>query len=62
MWLSIQIYIYTYKRNQNSPTKTKYDRLTQWTKETKSSICQLRTQLSKVQTAKQNESKVPTGE
>ena len=43
MWLNIRIYIYTHKQNQNSPTKTKYNRLIQWTKETKNYIYQNKT-------------------
>ena len=42
------------KQNQNSSAKRKYNRLTQRTKETKNYIYQLRTKLTKVQTAKQN--------
>ena len=42
-----------HKQNQNSPTKIKYKRLTQWTKETKNYIYQLRIKL-KAQTGKQN--------
>ena len=38
MWLNIHIYIYTHKQNQNNPTKIKYNRLTQWTKETQNDI------------------------
>ena len=48
------IYIYTHKQNQNSPTKIKYNRLTQQTKETKNYIYQLRQKLTKAQTGKQN--------
>ena len=53
---------YTQKQSQNSPTKTKCNRLTQQTKETKNDIHQLRTKLTKAQTEKQYQSKVPTGE
>ena len=37
------IYTYTHKQNQNSPTKIKYNRLTQLTKETKNDIYQNKT-------------------
>ena len=47
------IHIYP-KQNQNSSAKRKYNRLTQQTKEAKNFIYQLRTKLTKVQTAKQN--------
>ena len=47
------MYIYTHKQSQNSPTKIKYSRLTQWTKEIKYHIYQLRLELSKAQTRKQ---------
>jgi len=50
----MHIYIYTHKQNQNSPTKIKYDTLTQPTKETKNYTYQLRTKLTKAQTGKQN--------
>ena len=46
--------MYTHKHNQNSPTKIKYNRLTQQTKETKNDIHQLRTKLTKAQNGKQN--------
>ena len=36
---------YTHEQNQNSPTKVKYNRLTQRTKEIKNYIYQLRTKL-----------------
>ena len=36
----MHIYIYTHRQNQNSPTKIKYDSLTQQTKETKNYINQ----------------------
>ena len=39
------IHIYTHEPSQNSPTKIKYSRLTQQTKEIKNYICQLRTKL-----------------
>ena len=42
--------IYTHKQNQNSPTKIKYNSLTQQTKETNIYIYQLRTKLIKAQT------------
>ena len=48
--------MYTQKQNQNSPKKKKLkkdNKLTQWTKETKSDIHQLRTKLTKEQTGKQ---------
>ena len=41
MWLNI--YMYTYKQNQNNPTKIKYNRFTQQTKETKNYIYQNKT-------------------
>jgi len=47
-------HIYTHKQNQSSPTKIKYDRLTQRAKETKTYIYQLRTKLNKPQTEKQS--------
>ena len=50
MWLNIHIYIYTHKQNQNHPTKIKYNRLTQRTKETKNYIYHLRIKLTKAQT------------
>ena len=53
---------YTHEQSQNSPTKIKYSRLTQQTKETKNYTYQFRTKLTKAQTAKQNQSKVPSGE
>ena len=43
-----------HKLNLNSPTKLKYSRLTQHTKETKTCIYQLRTKLTKAPTGKQN--------
>ena len=58
----IKIMEYTQKQSQKSPTKTKCNRLTQQTKETKNDIHQLRTKLTKAQTEKQYQSKVPTGE
>ena len=45
------IYIYAHEQSQNSPTKIKYSRLTQQTKEIKNYVYQLRT---KAQTGKQN--------
>ena len=45
---------YTHEQNQNSPTKAKYNRLTQRTKEIKNYIYQLRIKLTKAQTGKQN--------
>ena len=48
------IYAHTHKQNQNSPTKIKYNSLTQQTKETNIYIYQLRTKLIKAQTEKQN--------
>ena len=54
-------HIYTHKQNQNSPKKRKYRRLTWQAKETKNNINQLETKLTKAQTRKQNQSKVPTG-
>ena len=45
-------YIYTHEQNQKSPTKTKYNRLTQWTKEIKNHIYELRTKLTKEQSQK----------
>ena len=50
----IKIMEYTQKQSQNSPTKTKCNRLTQQTKETKHDIHQLRTKLTKAQTGKHN--------
>ena len=49
-----RIYTYTHKQSENSPTKIKYSRLTQWTEEIKNYIYQLRTKLTKAQTVKQN--------
>ena len=40
----MHIYIYIHKQNQNRPTKIKYNRLTQRTKETKNYIYQLITE------------------
>ena len=48
------MHIYTHKQSQNSPTKIKYNSLTQRTKEIKNYIYQLRTKLTKAQTGKQN--------
>ena len=45
---------YTHEQSQNSPTKIKYNRSTQQTKETKNYIYQLRPKLTKAQTGKQN--------
>ena len=50
----MHIYIYTHKQNQNSPTKIKYSRLTQRTKEITNYIYQLRTKVTKGKTEKQN--------
>ena len=47
------IYIHTDEQSQHSPTKIKYSRLTQQTKEIKNDIYQLRTKLTKAQTRKQ---------
>ena len=57
-------HIYTHKQNQNSPKKKKKKQkwLTQWAKESKNGINQLKTKLTKAQTGKQNQSKVPTWE
>ena len=46
--------MYSHKQNQNSPMTIKYSRLTQWTKEAKNGIHQLRIKLTKAQTGKQN--------
>jgi len=46
--------MYTHEQSQNSPTKVKYNRLTQRTKEIKNYIYQLRIKLSKAQTGNQN--------
>ena len=51
---------YTHEQNQNSPTKVKYNRLTQRTKEIKNYIYQLRIKLTKAQTQKQNKTKQKT--
>ena len=59
MWLNIHLYIYTHKQNQNSPTKIKYNRLTQ---QRKPKITSTVTKLTKAQTGKQNEGKVPIEE
>ena len=40
------IYIYTHKQSENSPTKIKYSRLIQWTKEIKNYIYQLKKKLT----------------
>jgi len=37
------MYIYTHKQNQKSPTEIKYNRSTQWTKETQNYIYQNKT-------------------
>ena len=50
----MHIYIYTHERSENSPTKIKYSRLTQQTKEIKHYIYQLRAKVTKTQTGKQN--------
>ena len=39
-------YIYTHEQSENSPTKIKYSRLIQWTKEIKNCIYQLRTKVT----------------
>ena len=52
--MDINVCIYIYKQNQNSPPKIKSHWLAQRTKETKNYICQLRTKLTKAQTGKQN--------
>ena len=41
--MNIHIYIYTHKKNQNSPTKIKYNRLIWRSKETKNYIYQNKT-------------------
>ena len=38
-------FTYTYEQSANNPTKTKYSRLTQWTKKIKNYIYQLRAKL-----------------
>ena len=43
----MHIYVYTHKQSQKSPTKIKYNRLTQQTKKIKNYIYQLRTKLNK---------------
>ena len=48
------IYKHTEEQSQNRPTKIKYNRLTQQTKEIKNYIYQLRTKQIKAQTGKQN--------
>ena len=53
-WIYTHIYIHIHKQSQNSLTKIKYNRLTQWTKEIKNYINELRTKLTKAQTGKQN--------
>ena len=54
--------VHTQQQNQNNPKKRKYRRLTWQAKETKDSVNQLEAKLTKAQTRKQNQSKVPTGE
>ena len=49
--LTIDIYVYIHKQNQNSPTKIKYNRWTQLTNGTKNYICQNKTN---AETGKQN--------
>ena len=51
------IYTYTHKQNQNSPTRIKYNRLTQRTKETKNYIYPLKTKLTKAQTGNRNKAR-----
>ena len=46
--------IYTQEQSQSSPTKIKYNILTQQTKEIKNYVYQLRIKLTKAQTGKQN--------
>ena len=58
----MHIHIYTHEQSQNSPTKIKYNRLSRQTREIKNYIYQLRTKLTKAQTGKQNNSKMPSGE
>ena len=55
----IHIYIYTHKQSQCS--EIKYSRLTQWTKEIKNYICQLRTKLTKAQTRKKTKARFQVG-
>ena len=50
----MHIFIYIHEQSQNSPTKIKYSRLTQQTKEMKDYIYQLKAKLTKAQTGKQN--------
>ena len=51
VWVSL---VWHLKQNHNSPAKIKCSKLTQWTKEIKNYIYQLRPKLSKAQTGKQN--------
>ena len=44
-------------QNQNSPTRIKYNRLTQRTKETKNYIYPLKTKLTKAQTGNRNKAR-----
>ena len=59
-----QIYIHHKKKKPtiSLTKKKKYSRLAQQAKETENDINQLKTKLTKTQTGKQNEIKVPTGE
>ena len=64
----MHLYIYTHEQSQNSPTHNnnnkKYNRLTQWTKEIKNYIYELRTKLASLKNKVENKtkSKVPSGE
>ena len=57
----MHIYIYTHQQSQNGPTKIKYSRLTQQTKEIKNFIYQLRTKLTKGQTRKHTKARCQVG-
>ena len=55
-------HIHTPKEYQNNPKKRQYKIVTWQTKKTKNDINQLKTKLTKTQTRKQNQNKVPTEE
>ena len=55
-------HIHTNKQSHNNPKKRKYKNVTWEAKETKNYINQLKTELTKMQTRKQNKSGVPTEE
>ena len=49
------------KEKKSSPKKRKHKRVIRWAKKTKNDIDQLKTRLTKTQTGKQDQNRVPTG-